>query len=62
ITTANDLPASDLKVAYAFTADNTMRPNGTFRWGLLRDSDPFKGRTTGIAQPNYCVAFEMPVQ
>jgi hypothetical protein len=32
---------------------------GTFRWGLLRDSDPFKGAGTGKAQPNYGVAFEM---
>jgi len=28
-------------------------------WGLLRDSDPFKGAGTGKAQPNYGVAFEM---
>ncbi len=32
---------------------------GTFRWGLLRDSDPFTGVGTGKPQPNYCVAFEM---
>jgi lysophospholipase L1-like esterase len=32
---------------------------GTFRWGLLRDSDPFEGSVTKTAQPNYCVAFEM---
>jgi len=32
---------------------------GTYRWGLLRDSDPFIGAVTGLAQPNYCVAFEM---
>jgi hypothetical protein len=35
--------------------------NGTFRWGLLRDSDPFKGANTGKVQPNYAIAFEMPV-
>jgi hypothetical protein len=32
---------------------------GTVRWGWLRDSDPFVGAVTGLAQPNYCVAFEM---
>ena len=31
---------------------------GTFRWGLLRDSDPFKGINSNKVQPNYCVAFE----
>ena len=34
---------------------------GTFRWGLLRDSDPFVGAATKAAQPNYAVAFELPV-
>jgi len=34
---------------------------GYARWGLLRDSDPFKGAVTGQAQPNYSVAFELPV-
>jgi hypothetical protein len=34
---------------------------GTFRWGLLRDSDAFVGRMTNEAQPNYSVAFELPV-
>ena len=32
---------------------------GTFRWGLLRDSDPFKGFGSGAVQPNYAVAFEL---
>jgi hypothetical protein len=32
---------------------------GTKRWGLLRDSDPFVGSSTGTPQPNYCVAFDM---
>jgi len=31
----------------------------TPHWGLLRDSDPFVGYTTHVAQPNYCVAFDM---
>lgn len=59
ITCANDLPSSGVKVGYAFTGSST-RNNGTYRWGLLRDSDPFKGRS-GVAQPNFCVAFEMNV-
>lgn len=61
ITCANPLPASGVKVGYAFTGGGDKRANGTFRWGLLRDSDPFKGSTTGIAQPNFCVAFELDV-
>jgi hypothetical protein len=32
---------------------------GTYRWGLLRDSDPFVGAVTGLAQPNYSLAFEL---
>jgi hypothetical protein len=59
ITCANNLPASGVKVGYAFTGGST-RSNGTYRWGLLRDSDPFKGKS-GVAQPNFCVAFEMGV-
>jgi len=43
-------------VAYAYTG-NTKRANGTYRWGLLKDSDPFVGYATSIAQPNYCVSF-----
>ncbi|KNY25429.1 carbohydrate-binding protein [Pseudobacteroides cellulosolvens] len=62
ITCSGTLPASGVKVAYAYTAQSTNRTNGTCRWGLLRDSDPFKGSVTGTAQPNYCVAFEMSVQ
>jgi hypothetical protein len=61
ITSASDLPTSYLKVGYAFTSNNTKRTNGTVRWGLLRDSDPFKGSTTGVSQPNYCVSFELDV-
>jgi hypothetical protein len=47
VTCASD-PGSGAQVGYAMN-----------RWGLLRDSDPFIGATTGTAQPNYCVAFEM---
>jgi hypothetical protein len=34
-------------------------PQGTYRWGQLRDSDPFIGAVTGLAQPNYGVGFEI---
>lgn len=34
---------------------------GTVRWGQLRDADPFVGSTTLKAQPNFAVAFELPV-
>jgi hypothetical protein len=62
ITCATDLPASGVVVGYASTTDGTMRPNGgTWRWGQLRDSDPFVGSLTKTAQPNYCVAFELAV-
>jgi hypothetical protein len=61
ITCATDLPATGVVVGYASTTDGTIRPNGTVRWGQLRDSDPFVGSLTKVAQPNYCVAFEMDV-
>lgn len=64
ITTATDLPASGVFVAYALTGEPTAMSTpfeGTFRWGLLRDSDPFVGSTTGTPQPNYSLAFELPV-
>lgn len=61
ITCASDLPASYLKVGYAYTSGGTKRANGTVRWGLLRDSDPFKGSNTGVALPNFCVSFELDV-
>jgi hypothetical protein len=64
ITTAADLPASGLFVGYALTQDGVAMATpfvGTLRWGLLRDSDPFVGAATHVAQPNYAVAFELPV-
>jgi hypothetical protein len=61
ITCAADPPATGLAVGYAFTADGMQRPNGTARWGQLRDSDPFVGSLTALAQPNHSVAFEMNV-
>lgn len=63
ITCATD-PGPGAHVSYAMIAAGahakmlTPYP-GTFRWGQLRDSDPFKGVNTKIVQPNYCVAFEM---
>jgi hypothetical protein len=64
ITTAADIPATGVTVGYALTGEaNAMSTPfvGTFRWGLLRDSDPFVGASTQVAQPNYGVAFELPV-
>jgi hypothetical protein len=61
ITCANDLPTTGLKVGYAFTGGGTKRTNGTYRWGLLRDSDSYKGIMTGTMHPNFCVSFEMSV-
>ena len=37
------------------------RGKARLAWGLLRDSDAFVGRMTNEAQPNYSVAFELPV-
>ena len=50
-----------LVVRYAATAARKPRPHGSWRWGQLRDSDPFVGATTRLAQPNYAVTFEMTV-
>ena len=61
ITVASDLPASGVTVAYAFTADAAPRANGTVRWGLLHDSDPFVGYLTGMPGQNYAVAFQLNV-
>jgi len=64
ITTAADLPPSGVFLDYALATDGpTMSAPfvGTFRWGLLRDSDPFVGAATQVAQPNYAVAFELAV-
>ncbi|HEY4394751.1 MAG TPA: dockerin [Polyangia bacterium] len=61
ITVAGTLPASGVTVAYAFTADSAPRANGTIRWGLLHDSDPFVGYLTGLPGQNYALAFQMTV-
>ena len=63
ITCASD-PGANVRVGYAMIGEKSRMTapfNGTFRWGLLRDSDPFAGAITKKAQPNYGVAFEMPV-
>jgi hypothetical protein len=51
-----------VEAAYAWTSEGEPMPDGTVRWGLLRDSDPFVGATTEEAQPNYSVAFEVEVE
>ncbi|MET0412060.1 MAG: dockerin [Polyangiaceae bacterium] len=64
ITAAADLPATGVVVGYAMVANATPMAQpfaGTVRWGQLRDSDPFVGSSTQKAQPNFAVAFELPV-
>jgi hypothetical protein len=64
ITCAADLPATGVTVGYAITGESpamTAPFTGTTHWGQLRDSDPFVGSTTQKAQPNFAVAFELPV-
>ena len=61
ITCASD-PGPDALVGYAMIGEKVRMAApfaGTFRWGLLRDSDLFVGAGTNRAQPNFCVAFEM---
>ena len=69
ITCADTVEGQYVNVAYAYSAGSalTMTPdanglsfsNRTLRWGQLRDSDPFLGSTTGVAQPNYAVSFSI---
>ena len=63
ITLAAD-PGPGARVGYALTGVgrvNLAKPYAGFgRWGLLKDSDTFKG-PSGKVQPNYALAFEMPV-
>jgi hypothetical protein len=64
ITVAEDLPSTGVTLSYALYGDISKRSIpvlGTPYWGLLRDSDPFVGSSTQVAQPNYAVAFELPV-
>jgi len=64
ITLAEDLPDTGVWVSYALYGEAEPRSEpepGMPRWGLLRDSDPFVGSSTGAAQPNYALAFEFEV-
>ncbi|HKO51958.1 MAG TPA: dockerin [Polyangiaceae bacterium] len=54
-------PPGPLLVRYAATAMRASRPQGSRRWGQLRDSDPFVGATTRTPQPNHAVTFELEV-
>jgi len=63
ISCASD-PGPNARVSYAMIGERPRMSapfGGTFRWGLLRDSDPFEGAASKRAQPNYGVAFEMSV-
>jgi hypothetical protein len=61
ITCATDLPATGVTVGYAMSADAAPRPSGTYRWGLLHDSDVLVGKLSKLQNPNYAVAFQMNV-
>jgi len=55
-------PGPSARVSYATVGERVRMAEpfpGTYRWGLLRDSDPFTGEVTKKPQPNYCVAFEL---
>jgi len=61
ITCSSD-PGPGARVGYAMIGEKARMSApfaGTFRWGLLRDSDPFIGDATRKPQPNYCVAFDI---
>ena len=61
LTCATD-PGPGARVGYAMVGEKERMATpfpGTFRWGLLRDSDSFQGAGTGTVQPNYGVAFEL---
>ena len=69
ITCQDDLTGKAVTAGYAMTTEGTMLPTspfgangtGTFRWGHLKDSDPFAGAVTKVVQPNYCVSFQLTV-
>ena len=55
-------PGAGARIGYATIGEKKRMSApfpGTYRWGLLRDSDPFKGVGSGAVQPNYAVAFEL---
>lgn len=61
LTCASD-PGPNARAGYAMVGEKKRMASpfeGTFRWGLLRDSDPFVGAVTQKAQPNFCVAFDL---
>lgn len=60
VSAAGDIPAGST-LGYAVTSDGSRVSGLGHRWGQLVDSDPFVGVVTGAAQPNYAVAFELPV-
>jgi hypothetical protein len=62
VTARRELPEA-LTVAYAMTSSGAPMPTHShaYRWGCLRDSDPFVGVTTQKPQPNHCVSFELSV-
>jgi hypothetical protein len=57
ITCHNDLSGLAVTVGYAMTTDGKTVGTTTFRWGHLKDSDPFVGSVTNTPQPNWAVAF-----
>lgn len=63
ITARDELPATGLRVGYALSAQGEQMTTASFavRWGMLRDSDPFVGATSGRPNPNYGISFELPV-
>ena len=61
ITCAAAIPEGAM-LGYAATTDGVKMDGGTVRWGLLRDSDPFVGAVTEVSQPNFSVAFELPIE
>jgi hypothetical protein len=63
ITVGSDLPTTGLIVGYALSSQGVQMTNASlgWRWGQLRDSDPFVGTTTKLPNPNYAVSFEMNV-
>jgi hypothetical protein len=60
ITCAADVPAG-ATLGYAATSDGVEITGVSHRRGQLKDSDPLVGALTGETQPNYAVAFELPV-
>ncbi len=60
ITCAADVPAGST-LGYAATSDGAAISGFSPRWGLLKDSDPFVGAFTGMAQANYSVSFEVTI-